>query len=187
MFGRLLILFIVVPFIELYLLIKLGQIIDVWPTLGIIILTGVLGANLVKRQGRAVLLQLNQQLAAGQIPAEPLVDGALILVSGVLLITPGLITDTTGLLMLLPPVRAFLRNKLLGGLKAQLSNQVQGMMGGNPGKAQAPFGFGFGGFGGGFGRGASPGRPADGDVIDIEPDQAAPPRPAAPVIKSLPR
>ncbi len=195
MFGRLFLLFIIVPVVELYLLIKVGQAIDVWPTIAIILLTGFAGANLVKRQGRAVLLQLNQQLAAGQIPAEPIVDGVLVLVAGVLLISPGVLTDITGILLLLPFVRGFLRRRLLKSLQAQLSNRVQGMMGGvggagpNP-QAQTPFGFGFGGggFGGGFGRGASGGkRPADGEVIDIEPDAPSPPRPVTPTVKSLPR
>jgi UPF0716 protein FxsA len=165
MFGRLLALFIIVPFVELFILIRIGQAIDVWFTLGIIIVTGYLGATLARRQGRAVLAQLKAQLSAGQLPASSATDGVLILIAGAFLITPGLLTDAAGFLLLLPPVRARIRAALQESFRAQLGQQVSAHFG------AWPPGFGPRGHG-----------PAAGDVIDIEPDSHradAPPKPSA--------
>ena len=94
--GRLLLLFVLVPALELVLLIELGQRIGTLPTLGLIVLTGVVGASLARSQGLRVLQELQRETEAGRLPAEPLVDGALILVAGALLVTPGVLTDAFG-------------------------------------------------------------------------------------------
>ena len=96
MFVRLLILFTVVPLIELALLIKLGNLIGLWPTISIVIVTGVLGAALARNQGMRTVGAIRAELAQGRAPTESLLNGLLILVGGVVLLTPGLLTDLLG-------------------------------------------------------------------------------------------
>ena len=102
-------LFILVPLIEIALFIFIGSRIGLLPTLAIVLLTAVIGASLVSRQGRAELGRLQADFAAGQFPAKPLVHGAMILVAGAFLITPGFLTDTVGFTLLSPQIRELLR------------------------------------------------------------------------------
>ena len=102
-------LFILVPPIEIALFILIGGRIGLWLTLGIVLLTAVIGASLVSRQGRAELGRLQSEFAAGQFPARPLVHGAMILVAGAVLITPGFLTDAVGFALLSPQIREVLR------------------------------------------------------------------------------
>jgi len=106
------ILFVVVPAVEIYLLIQLGQLIGGLQTLGIVLATGLLGSYLAKSQGLAVWNKLSTKLGSGQMPGTELVDGAIILISGTLLITPGVLTDVVGLLGLLPFTRGLFRSVL---------------------------------------------------------------------------
>lgn len=101
MFLRLLILFIVIPIIEIAILVKIGTLIGFWPTMLIVIATGILGATLARIQGFLVLNRIRTELQMGRMPAEELIDGLLILVGGILLLTPGLLTDLIGFLMLI--------------------------------------------------------------------------------------
>lgn len=105
MFRLLLLLFIVVPLVELWLLLAIARRTSVLFTLVSVIAMGALGTWLARQQGLRVWQRLSQQLAAGQMPADPLLDGLLVLVASVLLITPGVLTDVVGFLLLLPPVR----------------------------------------------------------------------------------
>ncbi|MDZ4699883.1 MAG: FxsA family protein [Rhodothermales bacterium] len=116
MFFRLLLLFIVLPIVELALLIELGRRIGFWPTMGIVVVTGILGSTLARRQGLAVWRQFNQRLQQGQLPGTELVDGIIILLSATFLLTPGIITDVLGLIGLLPFSRALIRRGVLGYL-----------------------------------------------------------------------
>jgi UPF0716 protein FxsA len=100
-FLRLLILFILIPIIEIAILVKIGTLIGFWPTMLIVIATGILGATLARIQGFLVLNRIRTELRMGRIPAEGLIDGLLILVGGILLLTPGLLTDLIGFLMLI--------------------------------------------------------------------------------------
>jgi len=109
MFVRLLLLFTVVPLVELFLLVKLGTVVGVGPTIGLVIFTGVLGAWLARQQGLGVLRRLRVELAEGRLPAGALIDGLLILVAGAVLLTPGLLTDALGFVLLVPPSRAVVR------------------------------------------------------------------------------
>ena len=109
MFLRLLLLFTVVPLIELYLLITIGGVIGVVPTIAIVIGTGVLGAWLARWQGLAVLQRISEEMTAGRLPTDALIDGLLILVAAAVLLTPGLLTDTLGFVLLVPASRAFVR------------------------------------------------------------------------------
>ncbi len=118
--GRLLFLFIAVPAVELVLLIKLGGLIGVLPTVGIIVLTGAVGATLARWQGLSVIRQLQREVAQGQLPAGALFDGLVILIAGALLITPGFLTDIVGFLSLVPGVRAALRRALRGRIERSI-------------------------------------------------------------------
>ena len=103
--GRLLLLFILVPAVELALLIEVGRVIGTPGTLGIIVLTGAVGASLARWQGLRVLRDLQVESTAGRLPADSLMDGAIILLAGALLITPGILTDVFGFLCLVPATR----------------------------------------------------------------------------------
>jgi UPF0716 protein FxsA len=105
----LVILFIVVPIAEIYVIIKIGGLIGVLPTIALLILDGFLGAALLRSQGRAVWRRFNEALEAGRIPAREVFDGAMVIFGGALLMTPGFITDVFGLLLLIPPSRAMFR------------------------------------------------------------------------------
>ncbi|MCY4379264.1 MAG: membrane protein FxsA [Candidatus Dadabacteria bacterium] len=117
MFARLLILFTVVPLIELALLIKLGNVIGLWPTIFIVIATGVLGAALARSQGTQVISAIRAEVAEGRPPTESLINGLLVLVGGVVLLTPGLLTDLLGFSLLIPFTRNWFKKKLQGRLR----------------------------------------------------------------------
>ncbi|MCB1367830.1 MAG: FxsA family protein [Rhodobacteraceae bacterium] len=101
-------LFVAVPIIEIALFIQVGGAIGLWPTLAIVILTALAGTTLMRAQGLSTLNRLQRSLAEGGNPADPMAQGAMILVAGVLLLTPGFFTDAVGFALLLPPVRAVL-------------------------------------------------------------------------------
>jgi UPF0716 protein FxsA len=105
----LVLLFIVLPVAEIYVIIKVGEAIGVLPTIGLLILDGFLGAALLRHQGRAAWRRFNEALAAGRIPAREVFDGAMVIVGGAFLLAPGFITDAIGLLLLIPPSRAMIR------------------------------------------------------------------------------
>lgn len=109
MLLTLLLLFTVLPMIEIYLLVALWDAIGLLPTLAIALGTGVLGAALARHQGLMTLARISQQLSAGKPPADSLVDGAMILLAGALLVTPGVLTDAVGFSLLIPPARAALK------------------------------------------------------------------------------
>lgn len=110
----LVVLFIVVPLVELYVIIEVGRAIGVLPTIGLLFLDSVVGAMLLRSQGRAVWRRFNLALNEGRVPARETFDGAMVIVGGTLLLTPGFITDIVGLLLLLPPTRAVIRRFLSG-------------------------------------------------------------------------
>jgi UPF0716 protein FxsA len=109
MLSRLLLLFILVPAVELLLLIQMGQWIGTLPTVALIALTGVVGAYLARQQGVQVLRKVQQEIQSGQMPADALLDGAMVLVAGAVLMTPGVLTDALGFLLLIPQSRQLLR------------------------------------------------------------------------------
>lgn len=102
-FSHLLMLFFIgIPILELYLLITVGKLIGVWPTILIVILTAIIGVQLLRIQGLATLKKVQDTLAQGQLPAEALMEGLILLVGGALLLTPGFFTDAVGFTCLLP-------------------------------------------------------------------------------------
>lgn len=120
MLVRLLILFTVVPIVELALLIRLGQLISLWPTLGLVIGTGVVGAWLARREGLRTFAAIRAELARGVMPAARMLDGLMILLAGALLVTPGIITDLIGFAMLVPPCRRLIRQRLHDWLRKRV-------------------------------------------------------------------
>ncbi|HOJ75646.1 MAG TPA: FxsA family protein [Phycisphaerae bacterium] len=118
---RLALLLILWPLIELYLLIQIGRATSAFTALTIVILTGVVGAALAKREGLKTYHRIRQELAAGHIPGDHLVDALMILVAGILLITPGLISDTVGIALLVPHFRRLVREHLKRRLQARFA------------------------------------------------------------------
>ena len=109
---KLLLLFIVIPLVELAILIRLGTLIGVFDTILLIIFTGAAGAILVRAAGLQCLFTVRQQVQAGIFPADELCNGLLILIAGALLITPGLLTDLAGFALLVPAVRTVIKTRL---------------------------------------------------------------------------
>lgn len=110
--GLLFLAFIVVPIVELYVIIQVGSAIGALQTITLLIVIGVIGAWLVKREGRNALARIQQQLRVGQLPANEVIDGGLILFAGALMLTPGFITDLLAISLLFPPTRAVVRGIL---------------------------------------------------------------------------
>ena len=121
MFARLLFLFVVVPFVELYILIELGTRIGAMPTLGIVIITGIAGAALAKHQGLEVLRRIQTEMSFMKMPGDAMFDGVLVLIGGILLMTPGILTDITGFLLLIP----FSRSMFKLYIKNWVSRKIQ--------------------------------------------------------------
>lgn len=114
MFRLLLLLFLLVPLIEVYLFIRIGGWLGAAPTVLLCILTAVTGAILVRLQGLQTLSRVQQKLRLGETPAVEMIEGLILLLAGVLLMVPGFFTDLAGLLCLLPPLRTWLAETLLG-------------------------------------------------------------------------
>jgi UPF0716 protein FxsA len=109
----LVLLFVVVPIVELYVLIQVGQVIGVWWTLALLIVDSILGSLLMRSQGRAAWQRFQLALAEGRPPAREVLDGALVIFGGAFLLTPGFVTDILGLVLLLPPTRALVRRAVI--------------------------------------------------------------------------
>ena len=174
-------LFVVVPIAELYVIIQIGQAIGILPTIGLLILDSILGAALMRSQGRAAWRRFNGALAEGRIPGREVMDGAMVIFGGALLLTPGFLSDILGLILLLPPTRAMLRTLLVrrfaGRVVAGATSGAQARMGrlftfeSGPRASGRP----------GPGPGAGPGRRrsppgADDDVVDGTASEVPPPR-----------
>jgi UPF0716 protein FxsA len=140
-------LLVLVPLVELYVLIQVGQTIGALPTLLLVLATSALGAWLLKREGAKAYRHFVEAVQAHRVPTREVADGALVLAGGLMLLVPGFVSDVIGLLLLLPPTRALLRRPVTA--------LVAGRLLGPLGSAGAVFGAG--------GR-----RPARGDVIDGE-------------------
>lgn len=113
MVGVLLVLFLLVPLAELYVIIQVGQAFGALNTIALLILVSAAGAWLVKREGTGVWRRFQRQVESGSIPGKEIADGVMILFAGALLMTPGFLTDVLALSLLLPPVRAAVRAVVL--------------------------------------------------------------------------
>ena len=121
MFFRLFLIFLIVPVIEIYLLIKVGSLIGGLPTVALLLLISLVGAFLVRSQGFRILSQVRDEIGSGRLPAAQLLDGALVLVGGLLLTTPGFFTDFVGIFFLVPVTRRVIKAWLGRWLQSRLS------------------------------------------------------------------
>jgi len=103
--GILFLLFLLVPLVEIYFLIKVGSVIGAVPTIALVVFTALLGAMLLRFQGLVTLTRSRQVMAQGQLPALEMLEGLLLVFAGALLLTPGFVTDAIGFLFLVPPFR----------------------------------------------------------------------------------
>ncbi len=126
-----LILFIAMPIVEIAVLLRVGDALGWFPTLGIVVLTAVLGAAMLRQQGLATLNKARQRMGSGEMPAQQLLEALFLMIGGVLLLTPGFVTDAFGFACLLPWSRQWLAKRIA-------AKSVMGMAGmaGHPGGAQ---------------------------------------------------
>ena len=113
MVGVLVVLFLLVPLAELYVIIQVGQAFGALNTIAILIIISVVGAWLAKREGVSVWQRFQRQVQAGAVPGREIADGVMILFAGALLMSPGFLTDLLGIALLLPPVRAVVRGAVM--------------------------------------------------------------------------
>ncbi|OSQ45831.1 FxsA family protein [Thalassospira sp. MCCC 1A01428] len=134
--------FVVMPIVEIAVFIQAGELIGLWPTIAIVVLTAILGTSLMRVQGLQTLAKAQQELDQGEMPLGPLFDGVCILIAGILLLTPGFVTDTMGFLLLIPPLRRVIGAGLI--LKMMKSGKMRMSFGaGSSGRAYRqndPFG-----------------------------------------------
>ena len=109
----LILIFVGVPILEIAVFIQAGSLFGLWPTLGAVVITAVVGAALLRAQGLATLGRARQQLDRGEIPIAEVVTGVCLLIGGALLLTPGFVTDAAGFLLLIPPVRRILAQRAI--------------------------------------------------------------------------
>ena len=121
MFFKLFLIFLIVPVVEIYLLIKVGSIIGGVATVAILLLMSLLGACLMRSQGGRIISQIRDELSRGRLPAAQMLDGALIFIGGVLLTTPGFFTDFLGIFFLIPTPRRLIKMWLGLWLQAKIS------------------------------------------------------------------
>ncbi|AQQ68277.1 membrane protein FxsA [Microbulbifer agarilyticus] len=108
-----LLLFIIMPILEMWVLIRVGEEIGALPTIGLVLLTAVVGLALLKRQGLSTIMRAQQKMAVGELPAQEMAEGIFLAVGGALLLTPGFITDAIGFACLIPGIRHLFLGKLL--------------------------------------------------------------------------
>ena len=108
MFSLLFMLFVGVPLVELWLLLQVGERVGAMPTIALVIGTGIVGANLARREGMRTIEKINTSMAQGEMPQEALLDGLAIFLGGTLLLTPGILTDILGFSLLFPLTRPVL-------------------------------------------------------------------------------
>ena len=152
--GRLALLFVIVPIIELMLLIEMGQRVGLMETLLLVMFTGVTGAWMARAEGLRVLYQFQKEMASGRLPGQSLLDGISVLIGGAFLLTPGILTDVVGFSLLFPMSRRWIQRRVRARMERQIQDGTirvvsMGMGGGGEG-------FGFGGFGGGSSGGPGP-------------------------------
>jgi len=144
-----------VPLIEIYLFVEVGGWIGTWPTIGLVILTAIVGSIMLRSQGRKVLASAQEKIERGEPPVADLLDGIGLLLAGALLLTPGFLTDAVGFAMLLPPVRTALAAKIWLHMNARGSVYQSS----------------FGGGGRDAGRGSGRDGVIDGEFEHVDPEQ----------------
>ncbi len=122
----LLVLLLIVPVVELYVIVAVAGSIGLLPTLALLVVISVAGSWLVRREGLGVYRRCRQLWASRQNPTDDLLDGLLVLVAGLMLLTPGFVTDALGLLLLIPPLRRVVRSSAFAPLRRRLSVPIGG-------------------------------------------------------------
>ncbi len=186
--------FVVVPLVEIFVIVQIGQVIGAWWTILLLVVDSVIGAWLVKREGLRAWRALGEALRERRMPARELADGMLILVGGTLMLTPGFVTDLAGVLCILPVTRPIGRRVLTGVISRKLAAGAAGFPPGSSGFPPGSSGF-PPGFGPGFGTGFPTEGTADprtqqrpgpvdpdfgvvqGEVVDEERPEGHPPSP----------
>jgi UPF0716 protein FxsA len=130
----LVVIFILVPIAELYVIIKVGEAIGLVPTLLLLLADALLGSLLLRYQGRAAWIRFNRALAEGRVPHKEVFDGVLVIMGGALLLTPGFLTDIVGILLLLPPTRAVIRRYLLAYVARRTAKRAAARFGSGRGR-----------------------------------------------------
>ena len=161
--ALLVVLFLVVPIVEIAVIVQVGQQIGAAPTIVLLLLESALGAWLVKREGRRAWAALQTGASTGQLPSRELADAGLVLVGGTLLLTPGFVTDVVGFFLILPPTRPLAR-RALGWFLARRAVRVVSRRTGGAAGAWYP--------GGAGGLGDPGGRVVPGEVVREDPDAA---------------
>ena len=137
--GRLALLFVIVPLLELALLIQMGQLVGFWPTITLVVFTGVTGAWLARMEGLRTLWKLREDLESGRVPGQAIMDGMAILAGGALLLTPGVLTDLLGFGLLLPGSRRAIQRHIMARLERRIQEGViQVSVSGAEGWTRAP-------------------------------------------------
>jgi len=116
MFPVITIIFLIVPIVEIYLLIEVGQVIGALWTAFLVVLTAVIGVRLLKIQGISTLMRAQDKMQTGQAPAQEMLEGVGLVLAGAFLLTPGFFTDTVGFILLFPPTRVWLVRKVVTNL-----------------------------------------------------------------------
>ena len=120
--NKWLLVFFLMPLVEMYLLIEVGGWIGPWPTIGLVVLTAVVGVWLLRWQGLHTLTRGVAKLNAGELPAREMVEGLLLAVAGAVLVTPGFVTDAVGFALLTPPIRASLAATIMSRVRVESIN-----------------------------------------------------------------
>jgi UPF0716 protein FxsA len=150
--------FVVVPLVEVFVLVQVGQVIGPWWTILLLVAASIIGAWLIKREGSRSWAALREALQTGRMPARELADAGLILIGGTLMLTPGFVSDVLGVLLIAPVTRPVFRRVLTRMVTTRL---LGGPLGGPPG----PFGGPFGGAPGGGRDARRPGQDPEGPVV----------------------
>ncbi|SUI93443.1 FxsA family protein [Shewanella morhuae] len=136
MFFIIFLLFVLIPVIELSVLIRVGEVLGTWTTIGLVLFTAVLGVSLVRSQGLSTLMQVQQKLARGEAPGQEIVEGMMLAMAGILLVIPGFVTDIIGLLLLTPLTRKPIAALLFKRMQLRVVAGLQGGFQAGP----SPFG-----------------------------------------------
>ena len=126
MFARLFLIFTSVSLLEIFVLVKVGGFVGPWPTIGLVVITALIGSALVRSQGVQLVQQLQKRIAQGEMPGQQLIEGVMLLMTGVLLVTPGFVTDFCGLLLLQPKIREKIAKLVLSNVKINPNVSMSG-------------------------------------------------------------
>jgi UPF0716 protein FxsA len=130
MFFYLFLLFIVLPLVEIMILVKIGMVTSFWVPIAIVVVTGVVGTALARREGWKVLERMREDVRTGQMPADSLIDGFLVLLAGILFVLPGILTDIVGIVLLFPPSRQLVKRGVAAWFRRNVDVHME-RIGGN--------------------------------------------------------